>query len=231
MRHCEAHVIRADSNGLLLDQTVFYPRGGGQAGDTGYLILDDGTRLRIADTRLAIFDGAGPDEALHIPDQDQDSVLERFVVGQRVHAQIDWERRYRHMRLHTAAHLLCSIVPFPIDGCSITAEHARLDFVTTDTLSRDSINAALAELVEKGAMVSTSTMSDETFEANAELVRTMNVKPPAGTGRVRLVIIDGTDLQPCGGTHVASTSEVGVVRVAKMEKKTARTRRVVLALD
>ncbi|SIT43844.1 Threonyl/alanyl tRNA synthetase SAD [Paraburkholderia ribeironis] len=231
LRSCEARIIRVDGEGLLLDRTVFYPQGGGQAGDSGWLTLDDGTRLRIADTRRAKFDGSGPDDAMHMPDVGQDSVQARFVEGQLVCAEIDWERRYRHMRLHTAAHLLCAVLPFPVDGCSITADYARLDFVTSDPLARDTIDVALAELVARRAVVSIDTMTDAALEANPDLVRTMSVKPPVGTGRVRLVRVEGVDLQPCGGTHVANTSEVGAVRVARMEKKTARTRRVVLTLE
>lgn len=230
LRSCEARIVGVDGDGLLLDRTVFYPQGGGQAGDSGWLVLADGTRLRIADTRRAKWEGAGPDDVLHIPDGDQDFMLERFLTGQPVHAEIDWERRYRHMRLHTAAHLLCSVLPYQVDGCSITADYARLDFVTTDALSRENIDAALADLVARRATVSIDTMNDEALAANPDLVRTMSVKPPVGTGQVRLVRIDGIDLQPCGGTHVSNTSEVGTVRVTKMEKKTARTRRVVLGL-
>lgn len=231
LRSCDAQILRVDGEGLLLNRTVFYPQGGGQAGDSGWLTLADGACLRIADTRQRKLEGAGPDDAWHIPDTGQDSILARFIEGQSVRAEIDWERRYRHMRLHTAAHLLCSILPFPVDGCSITSEYARLDFVTTDQLARDSIDAALADLVAKRATVSIDTMSDHALEANPDLVRTMSVRPPAGAGQVRLVRIDGIDLQPCGGTHVANTSEVGAVRVIKMEKKTARTRRVVLGLE
>jgi Ser-tRNA(Ala) deacylase AlaX len=230
LRSCRARIIRIDTQGLLLDRTVFYPQGGGQAGDSGWLTLDDGTRLRIADTRRAKWDGASPDDSLHTPDVNQDAALASFFEGRLVHAEIDWERRYRHMRLHTAAHLLCSILPFPVDGCSITADYARLDFVTTDPLARDTIDAALAELIAHAATVAIETISDEALTANPELVRTMSVKPPMGTGTVRLVRIEGVDLQPCGGTHVANTAEVGAVCVAKLEKKTARTRRVVLAL-
>ncbi|MGF6766203.1 Ser-tRNA(Ala) deacylase AlaX [Paraburkholderia sp. GAS33] len=231
LRSCEARIICVDGDGLLLDRTVFYPQGGGQAGDSGWLTLDDGTRLRIADTRKGKSSGSGPGDALHVPDVGQASLQAKLAEGQLVYAEIDWERRYQHMRLHTAAHLLCAVLPFPVDGCSITADYARLDFVTSDPLSRDSIDVALADLVARRTVVSIDTMSNEALEVNPDLVRTMSVKPPVGTRQVRLVRIEGVDVQPCGGTHVANTSEVGTVRVAKMEKKTARTRRVVLVLE
>ncbi|MCY0320529.1 alanyl-tRNA editing protein [Pseudomonas aeruginosa] len=227
---CLARITDVVEDGLLLDQTVFYPQGGGQAGDSGWLTLADGTRLRIADTRKGTEAGAGRDAILHIPAEGQATVLRAMKPGEVVLAQIDWVRRYRHMRLHTAAHMLCAVLPYPVNGCSITDEHARLDFVTSEPLSREAIDSALAAMVEAAHPVSIDTMSDDALRARPDLVRTMSVQPPLGAGQVRLVSIKDTDLQPCGGTHVANTEEVGVVRVSKMEKKSARTRRVVLVL-
>lgn len=231
LTHCEARIREITDTGVLLDRTVFYPLGGGQAGDSGWLVLADGTRLRIADARKAPIEGAGPDDVLHIVAEEQRERLAQLEVGQPLQAEIDWERRHRHMRLHTASHLMCAILPYPVDGCSITRDYARLDFVTSEPLAREEIDARLAELVAQAAAVSIDSISDDELAANPELVRTMSVKPPVGFGQVRLVRIDGVDLQPCGGTHVANTAEIGGVRVSKMEKKTARTRRVVLALD
>lgn len=231
LRTCEAYIRQITETGVLLDRTVFYPLGGGQAGDSGWLSLADGTRLRIADARKAPFDGAGPDDVLHIVAEEQRDLLANLDAGQPVHMEVDWERRHRHMRLHTASHLMCAILPYPVDGCSITSDYARLDFVTTEPLSREDIDARLAEFVAKATAVTIDSISDDELAANPELVRTMSVKPPMGFGQVRLVRIEGIDLQPCGGTHVANTAEIGGVRVSKMEKKTARTRRVVLALD
>ncbi|QRY77983.1 alanyl-tRNA editing protein [Pseudomonas sp. PDNC002] len=228
---CDAHVREITDTGVLLDRTVFYPLGGGQAGDSGWLTLGDGVRLRIADARKSPLDGASPDDVLHLIAEEQRDQLAGLRAGQPVHVEIDWERRLRHMRLHTASHLMCAILPYPVDGCSITADYARLDFVTTEPLSREDIDARLAELVAKASDVTIDSISNEALAANPELVRTMSVKPPIGFGQVRLVRIEGIDLQPCGGTHVANTAEIGGVRVSKMEKKTARTRRVVLALD
>ncbi|MDR2128542.1 MAG: alanyl-tRNA editing protein [Burkholderiaceae bacterium] len=231
LQDCMARIAHVSDDGLVLERTVFYPRGGGQAGDSGWLTLDDGTRLHIADTRKAAADAPGANTLLHVPAEGQEDLKILFRPGEQVHARIDWERRYRHMRLHTAAHMLCAILPYGVNGCSITAGYARLDFVTDEPLSRDGIDAALARLVEAQLAVSVDTMSDEALRANPELVRTMRVQPPMGTGQVRLVRIENTDLQPCGGTHVLNTREVGLVHVSKIEKKSARARRVVLTLD
>lgn len=227
---CSAKISDVLEDGLLLDRTVFYPQGGGQAGDSGWLTLACGARLQIADARKAANAHPGTNGVLHIPAEGQAAICQTVKPGDEVHAQIDWERRYRHMRLHTAAHMLCAVLPYPVNGCSITADYARLDFVTSEPLSREHIDAALAAMIQAAYPVSIDTMSDDALRANPELVRTMSVHPPMGTGQVRLVKIENTDLQPCGGTHVASTREVGVVKVAKMEKKSARTRRVVLML-
>jgi misacylated tRNA(Ala) deacylase len=207
---------------------VFYPLGGGQAGDAGVLSLADGTRIAIADTRKAKFEGATPDDAVHVPAPGQEALLARLAAGMRVTAQIDWTRRYRHMRLHTASHLMCAVLPYAVDGCSITSDYARLDFATVEPIEREHVDARLAALVGGAHGVSTEWITDEQMAERPELVRTMSVKPPLGLGRVRLLRIEGVDLQPCGGTHVRNTEEIGVVRVAKLEKKSARTRRLVL---
>lgn len=221
LRECEATLLRADERGLLLDRTVFYPQGGGQAGDAGMLTLPGGRELVIADTRK----GEGG-EILHLPAPDQD--LSGLAVGTPVTARIDWQRRHAHMRFHTATHLLCALVPHPVDGCSITAGYARLDFHMTDALDKDALTAGIARLVAEARPVSHSWISDEELDANPGLVRSMSVQPPRGSGRVRVLKIDGVDLQPCGGTHVANTAEIGAVVVTKIEKKSAKTRRVVL---
>lgn len=221
LRECEATLLRADERGLLLDRTVFYPQGGGQAGDAGMLTLPGGRELVIADTRK----GEGG-EILHLPAPDQD--LAGLAVGTPVTARIDWQRRHAHMRFHTATHLLCALVPHPVDGCSITAGYARLDFHMTDALDKDALTAGIARLVAEARPVSHSWISDEELDANPGLVRSMSVQPPRGSGRVRVLRIDGVDLQPCGGTHVANTAEIGAVVVTKIEKKSAKTRRVVL---
>jgi len=228
LTRCEASITAIDELGIHLDQTVFYPLGGGQAGDAGSLTLADGTRIEITDTRKAKFEGATPDDAVHVPAPDQDALLAKLKVGDRVTAEIDWERRYRHMRLHTATHLLCSALPYPVDGCSITSGYARMDFATVEPIEREALETRLRELIGGAHPVATEWITDQEMEERPELVRTMSVKPPVGMGRVRLLRIEGIDLQPCGGTHVRNTSEIGELRIAKVEKKSARTRRLVI---
>ena len=169
-----------------------------------------------------------PEPILHIPAEGQGEVLSSLQPGQRVTARLDWARRHRHMRFHTATHLLCVLVPHAVDGCSITADYARLDFHMTDPLDKDEISRGIARLVAEARPVGHSWITDDELDANPQLVRSMSVQPPRGTGRVRVLRIDGVDLQPCGGTHVANTAEVGAVVATKIEKKSASTRRVVL---
>ena len=224
LTECEASITALDERGVRLDRTVFYPQGGGQAGDAGELILADGTRIAIADTRK----GEAPGEIVHVPAAGQSDALGKLRPSDRVTARIDWDRRHRHMRFHTATHLLCALVPHPVDGCSITTSYARLDFHMNEPLDKEALTAGIARLVAQAHPVRHRWIADAELDADPTLVRSMSVQPPRGTGRVRLLEIDGVDLQPCGGTHVANTSEVGRVVVTKIEKKSAMTRRVVL---
>ncbi|AIO40349.1 threonyl and Alanyl tRNA synthetase second additional domain protein [Burkholderia cenocepacia] len=228
LTQCDAIVVAVGDDGIRLDRTVFYPLGGGQAGDSGTLTLPDGIAITIADTRKAKFDGATPADAVHVPAAGQDARVASLTPGMRVVAAIDWPQRYRRMRLHTAAHLMCAVLPYPVDGCSVTADYVRLDFATSDAIDRVDVERRLAALVHGAHPVTTEWITDAEMAERPELVRTMSVKPPMGLGRVRLLRIDGIDLQPCGGTHVRNTSEIGGLRVAKLEKKSARTRRLVL---
>jgi misacylated tRNA(Ala) deacylase len=225
---CTARVVSVAPEGILLDRTVFYPLGGGQAGDAGTIERDDGLRVRIADTRKSKAPGATPDDALHVPAPEDAQAASLLRPGDTVVATLDWARRHRHMRLHTATHLLCSLVPHGVDGCSITADYARMDFATVEPIDREALQSGLDRLVAAAHPVSADWITDEALAAQPELVRTMSVKPPSGFGRVRLLRIEGVDLQPCGGTHVASTAEIGALRIAKVEKKSARTRRVTI---
>jgi misacylated tRNA(Ala) deacylase len=222
-RETQASVVRADAAGIVLDRTVFYPRGGGQAGDAGILVHPGGGEIAIADTVKG--EGAG---IVHVPAAGQEAAIASLKPGDAVTARIDWDRRHRHMRFHTATHLLCAIVPHQTNGCSITADYARLDFDMVEPLDREHLERELAKLVAGEHEVRTLWITDEELDAKPELVRTMSVKPPRGVGKVRLLEIAGVDLQPCGGTHVANTREIGALRVVKIEKKSARTRRVVL---
>jgi misacylated tRNA(Ala) deacylase len=219
---CEARITAIAEAGVELDRTVFYPQGGGQAGDTGTLVRADGATLAITDTRK----GAAPGQILHLLAPGTD--LAGWAAGQAVTATIDAARRQAHRRFHSATHLLCALVPHPVDGCSITAGYARLDFHMTEPLDKDALTAGIARLVAAAHPVGTRWITDAELDANPGLVRSMSVQPPRGTGRVRLVEVQGVDLQPCGGTHVANTADIGAVVVTKVEKKSAKTRRVVL---
>ena len=224
---CDANVTAIDERGVQLDRTVFYPLGGGQAGDRGVLVLNDGTEVQIADTRK----GTLPGEIVHVPAPGQEALFARVAVGTPVQARIDMHRRQRHMRFHTTTHLLCALIPHPVDGCSITADYARLDFHMSEPLDKEALTAGIARLVAEAHPVRHRWISEAELDANPSLVRSMSVQPPRsadGLGRVRLLEIDGVDLQPCGGTHVANTAEIGAVVVTKIEKKSAMTRRVVL---
>jgi misacylated tRNA(Ala) deacylase len=221
--HCTATVLAVDEAGIVLDRTVFYPLGGGQAGDAGVLQADDGRSVAIADTRKH---KERPGCIAHVPAPGAD--LSWLQPGQRVVARIDAARRQAHARFHTATHLLCALVPHPVDGCSITAGYARLDFHMSDPLDKDTLSAGIARLVAEAHPVRHRWISEAELDANPGLVRSMSVQPPRGLGRVRVLEIEGVDLQPCGGTHVANTAEIGAVIVTKIEKKSAMTRRVVL---
>ena len=226
--HCEATVLTVDESGIVLDRTVFYPLGGGQAGDTGTLTAANGAVLVVADTRKH---KSQPGAIVHVPLQVPLQVpLHEFAFapGTKVVATVDAARRQAHRRFHTATHLLCALVPHPVDGCSITAGYARLDFHMNEPLDKDALSGGIARLVAEAHAVSHRWISEAELDANPGLVRSMSVQPPRGLGRIRVLVIEGVDLQPCGGTHVANTAEVGDVVVTKIEKKSAMTRRVVL---
>jgi misacylated tRNA(Ala) deacylase len=227
LRACDATVSFVHDEGVELDRTVFYPLGGGQAGDAGTLTLADGAALRVVDARKSKREGAGPDDTLHLLDP-ASSWKERLTIGTPVRAEIDWQRRYRHMRFHTATHLLCALVKELVDGCSITVDYARLDFAMTAPIAKEELQGGLDRLIGAAHPVSIEWITDEEMIANPQLVKSMSVSPPIGYGRVRLLRVHDVDLQPCGGTHVRNTAEIGPIRIAKIEKKSARTRRVVL---
>jgi misacylated tRNA(Ala) deacylase len=226
LQSCEATVLAIDEQGLVLDRTVFYPLGGGQAGDSGTLTTAAGATLAIADTRKHKGAPGAPAAIAHVPAAGVD--LTAFAPGTRVTAHIDVAKRLAHMRFHTATHLLCALVPHPVDGCSITAGHARLDFHMNEPLDKETLTAGIARLVAGAHPVRHRWIGEDELDANPGLVRSMSVQPPRGLGRVRVLEIEGVDLQPCGGTHVANTAEVGDVVVTRIEKKSAMTRRVVL---
>ncbi|MBE7366978.1 alanyl-tRNA editing protein [Ramlibacter pallidus] len=233
LRETPATVVAVIGQGVVLDRTVFYPLGGGQAGDTGVFLLPDGAELRIADTRKCKdAEGRPTAEIAHVPDPGQEALLAHLQPGTTVRARIDWERRHKLMRFHTGTHLLCHLVPQLVNGCSITPDYARLDFNMTDPLDKDALTEGITRLVAAGHAVEVGAITDEELDANPALVKSMSVQPPRGTGRIRTIRIgagdSAVDFQPCGGTHVANTAEIGRVVVTKIEKKSATTRRVVL---
>lgn len=223
-RDCVATVIAADSTGIRLDRTIFYPMGGGQPGDTGQLILPDGGPIGIVDTRKGDVD---PDDILHIPAAD--AVLP--PPGTIVTAVIDWDRRHRLMRMHTCLHLLCSVVRGDVTGGQVGDGKGRLDFnLPNRTLDKEEIESRVNRLIEEDHAVRPRWITDAELAARPELIRTMSVKPPSGRGRVRLLEIEGVDLQPCGGTHVARTGEIGTISIAKIESKGKQNRRINVVL-
>lgn len=233
LQQCDATVTGIDEAGIVLDRTVFYPLGGGQAGDAGTLTLADGTAIHIADTRKGKDAEGRPTAAIvHVPAPGQEALLAALAVGAPVSARIDWARRHRLMRFHTATHLLCHLVPVPVNGCSITPDYARMDLHMTDPLDKDLLTQGLARLVAEAHPLTVGAITDAELDANPALVKSMSVAPPRGSGTVRTIRIGNQtvqiDLQPCGGTHVANTAEIGRVVVTKIEKKSATTRRVVL---
>jgi misacylated tRNA(Ala) deacylase len=219
---CEARVVTADARGIVLDCTIFYPHGGGQPGDTGTLVREDGTVVPVIDT----LKGETRGEIVHVlPDG---SLVPR--VGETVTLALDWERRYAHMKMHTACHLLSAVLPFPVTGGSIRRDSARLDFdMPAPAAGRDEIAVKVNALIEAGHEVASQWIDDDAFAARDDLVRTLAVAPPRGTGRVRLVRVADVDLQACGGTHVGNTREIGPIVVPKIENKGKQNRRVTIA--
>lgn len=225
LKTCHARVIKInDLGGIILDQTVFYPTGGGQPGDSGTMTHGD-NQIKIATT----INDRETGELVHVPAEGQTLP----DVGDGVSLAIDWDRRYLHMRMHTGLHLLCASVPCGVTGGQIGAEKSRLDFdIGEMKLDKEEITEKLNALMEGNHDVSSSWITDEEMDANPELVRTMSVKPPRKGGRVRLMKVgDAVDLQPCGGTHVKNTSEIGRLRVSKIENKGKRNRRVNIVFD
>ena len=223
LRTATAQVLAVGDRGIELDRTVFYPLGGGQAGDSGTLTRADGERLSITDTRK----GEGPDRVLHLLAPGS-PVLQ---VGEPVTLELDWLRRYQLMRLHTALHLLSCVITAPVTGGNIVPEKARLDFdIDLQQLNAEHIERETNALIRAGAATETVWITDAELDQQPDLVKTMSVQPPRGAGRVRLLRIPGIDLQPCGGTHVADVAEIGGVRVLKIRSEGKHNKRVEIAL-
>ena len=226
-RDCTGHVVAHTSEGgVVLDQSVFYPTGGGQPGDNGWIDWQ-GQTVAIA-TTVKGEGGASvlvPSEPARLP-----------PVGTRIHQRLDWDRRHNHMRMHTALHLLSVVIPLPVTGGQIATGRGRLDFMMPEPPEdRDAVEGALNRLIDLDLVVRDSWISESDLDANPSLVKTMSVRPPRGSGNVRLVAIgdggDQVDLQPCGGTHVARTGEIGRILLGKIENKGKQNRRVSISLD
>lgn len=217
LKGCEATVVAVHENAVELDRTVFYPMGGGQAGDTGRI-----GGWRVVDTRK----GAAADSVLHLLEPGAQP-----KAGDRVELALDWERRHRLMRLHTALHLLCAAVKAPVTGGRIGDDKAHLDFdIEMERLVKDEIERRLNELVGSSTRTQPVWITDAELDARPELVRTMSVAPPRGEGRVRLLEIPDIDLQACGGTHVANTAEIGALKVVRIRSEGKKNKRVTLEL-
>jgi misacylated tRNA(Ala) deacylase len=222
LKSCEATVTAVNEDGIVLDRTVFYPEGGGQPGDSGTLGTADGRAVRVVNTKKG---GAG---IVHIPEPGAPAL----AVGDVVTAALDWERRYLHMRVHTALHVLCAHVEGAVTGGSIGAGKGRLDFnIPGERPDKETLTAKLMEIVGADHPLTISWISDNELESNPDLVRTMSVKPPMGSGRVRMIRVgDAVDFQPCGGTHVKSTGEIGAIAIGKIENKGRQNRRINVVL-
>jgi misacylated tRNA(Ala) deacylase len=222
-RLCDAIVVSRADGRVILDRTVFYPLGGGQPGDSGELVLADDTRIAVVNT----VKGEG-DEILHIL---ADGAIEP-AVGSRVTAAIDWPRRYMLMRYHTCLHLLCAVVGAPVTGGKMAEDKAHLDFdIEMDRLVAEEIESRLNAMIATDAQIVSGEIAEAELDVRPELVKTMSVQPPRGQGNVRTIEIPGVDLQPCGGTHLRHTSEIGRARVQRIRSEGKRNKRVTIILE
>ena len=222
LKSCDATVVSVDEKGIRLDRTVFYPMGGGQPGDIGRLVLADGSTVEIVDA----IKGVNHEDVVHVPKAGSAAP----APGTKVKAEIDWDRRHRLMRMHTCLHLLSAVIKGDVTGGQVSDGKGRLDFNLPDqTPDKEFVTREINRLIQEDHPVGSRWISDEELAAQPELVRTMSVKPPMGTGKVRLLNIEDVDLQPCGGTHVARTGEIGPIEITKIENKGKMNRRVNIA--
>ena len=225
----QATIVAVTDNIIELDRTIFYPTGGGQPGDTGWIETGSGKRLIIVGTRK----GQPHGTILHeLADEDPSAGHHDLQPGDVVVTGIDWQRRYSHMRMHTSMHLLGSLVPAPVTGGSVGAEKSRLDFDVGDHKpDKEELTRQMNELIDAAHDIVFESITQDELDANPELVRTMSVQPPRGAGDIRMVRVKDVDFQPCGGTHINNTSEIGPMRVSKIENKGKRNRRIHLVFD
>ena len=220
LKDFDATILNIDSNKIILDRTAFYAKSGGQPGDIGKIILN-GKEINIIDT---VYDNK--QNILHVCENSNDLKIDEKIKG-----KINWEIRYRHMRMHTALHLLCSLIPYDVTGGQISYEKSRLDFNADDKIEKEEIENKINQLVKDDHEISYQWITLEELDNQPDLVRTMSVKPPRTNNKIRLVKIGSIDLQPCGGTHVKKTKEIGNIRIGKIENKGKMNRRVNLSIS
>ena len=220
LKDFDATILNIDSNKIILDRTAFYAKSGGQPGDIGKIILN-GKEINIIDT---VYDNK--QNILHVCENSNDLKIDEKIKG-----KIDWNIRYKHMRMHTALHLLCSLIPYDVTGGQISYEKSRLDFNADDKIEKEEIENKINQLVEDDHEISYQWITLEELDNQPDLVRTMSVKPPRTNNEIRLVKIGNVDLQPCGGTHVRRTKEIGSIRIGKIENKGKMNRRVNLSIN
>ena len=220
LKDFDATILNKDSNKIILDRTAFYAKSGGQPGDIGKIILN-GKEINIIDT---VYDNK--QNILHVCENSNDLKIDEKIKG-----KINWEIRYKHMRMHTALHLLCSLIPYDVTGGQISYEKSRLDFNADDKIEKEEIENKINQLVKDDHEISYQWITLEELDNQPDLVRTMSVKPPRTNNKIRLVKIGSIDLQPCGGTHVKSTKEIGEIKIGKIENKGRMNRRVNLLIS
>ena len=224
LQSATATVLAVSERGIELDRTVFYPMGGGQAGDTGSLWSAAGERIEILDTRK----GDSAEQVVHVPTP----AAAQLKPGDAVRMELDWARRHKLMRLHTALHLMSCVITAPVTGGNIVPDKARLDFdIELALLNAEHIARETNALIQRAVATETVWITDDELDAQPDLVKTMSVQPPRGAGRVRLLKIPGIDLQPCGGTHVANIAEIGGIRVLRIRSEGKHNKRVEIALS
>lgn len=220
LKDFDATILNINSNKIILDRTAFYAKSGGQPGDIGKIILN-GKEINIIDT---VYDNK--QNILHVCENSNDLKIDEKIKG-----KIDWNIRYKHMRMHTALHLLCSLIPYDVTGGQISYEKSRLDFNADDKIEKEEIENKINQLVKDDHEISYQWITLEELDNQPDLVRTMSVKPPRTNNKIRLVKIGSIDLQPCGGTHVKKTKEIGNIRIGKIENKGKMNRRVNLSIS
>tara|TARA_B100001013_G_C24595827_1_gene436711 strand:- start:494 stop:1186 length:693 start_codon:yes stop_codon:yes gene_type:complete len=216
----ESNILNIENNNIILEETAFYAKSGGQPGDTGKIIFND-KEIKIIDT---IYDQNT--NIKHICENIYD-----LKIGDKINGKINWQNRYKHMRMHSALHLLCSLIPYDVTGGQISYDKSRLDFNADDKIEKEEIENKINKLVQNDHEISYQWISNEELDKQPELVRTMSVKPPRTNSKIRLVKIGNIDLQPCGGTHVKSTKEIGIIKIGKIENKGKKNRRVNILLN